>query len=182
MMNVKQFVNGKKDIDIFKLKSMSSFTNSSKYSAECAKKFNNHIQNGYYDIRDLAKFFLYEYMMTNKKNISLIKYTEKDVLEVCKLFTKKRIDQDLKLLKSVHTQLSFKKIEDYFDMKEDGTNIAYILTIQGKISPIFFIRNIEKVLTNGRKDDIIYNKEFEQFVKIAKKIKDTFNGGITKCQ
>jgi hypothetical protein len=181
IQNVFTFVRGKKDIDIFKKVNEFQFQRCSKYFIENSKKFYNDIENGYYTLHDLAIFLLYKEMigekMSAKNKLYLI--NQKSVTEVMKLFTNKRLKEDLKLIKEIHKELNFKKgLKDYFEFMEDGTNIAYVLTKNGKISPIFFIRNFQKTLTESNENVIIYkNNEYKQFEKIAIKIKETLTGG-----
>ena len=170
--NIDDFVKKGRNLDLFQKSHLVRFKRSSKFYTENAKRIYNDIENGYYTIKDLAIFLLYRYLM-GEKRINLYKIKPKHITDTMKLFTAKRLKEDLKLLKAIHKELEFKSIQNYFDIKEDGTNIAYILTIQGKISPVFFTRNIEKFLTK-RKENVIINTEFEQFVRIAKKIEDTF--------
>jgi len=174
--NVQSFVKKDKDIDLFKKVSWFAFDKSSKYYLENSKQIYNDIENGYYTFHELAIYLLYKFMIGEKK-FTLYEIRQKNVKEVMKLFTVKRLHEDLKLIKQIHKELNFKRgIKEYFELKEDGTNIAYILTKNQKISPVFFIRNFEKTLTN-RKEDVIINIEFEQFQRIAKKIKETLKGG-----
>lgn len=169
--NVEDFVRGSKDIDIFKKSHFVRFQKSSKYYAENSKRIYSDIENGYYTLKELAIFLLYQRMMGVKK-FSLYKIKSETIKETMKLFTKKRIKEDLDLLMEIHKQMKFKKgICQFFELQEDGTNIAYILTKNERISPTFFIRNYEKCLTFMEKDDIIKSKELEQFIKIACKVK-----------
>ena len=176
--NVYSFVNKEKNIDLFKKVNHFNFQRGSKFFIENAKRIYNDTENGYYTYHELAVYILYQFMIDRKINLFGIK--QKTVKEVMKLFTVKRLNEDLKLLKQIHKELKFKRgIKDYFEIKEDGTNIAYILTKKRKISPIFFIRNFEKALTNQNENVIInVSKEYEQFKKIAKKIKETLKGGL----
>lgn len=170
--NINDFMKSKKDIEIFKKSHLVRFQKSSKYIVENAKRMYSEIENGYYTLTELAVYLLYNHLMGLK--INLYKIKPEHIIEIMKLFTEKRKKEDLKLLKEIHKELEFKKgICDYFEMKEDGTNIAYVLTIKGRISPTFFIRNYENCLTRMKKDDIIYSVEYEQFIKIANKIKNT---------
>lgn len=169
--NVDDFIKFKKDIDLFKISHVMRFKKSTKFYVENAKRIYNDIENRYYTLKELTIFLLYRYMMGDKK-VQLYKVKPKDITETMQLFTTKRTKVDLNLLKAVYKEFKFKSIKDYFDLKEDGTNIAYILTIQGKISPVFFIKNFEKNLTNDKKD-VKINKEYEQFKRIARKIKET---------
>jgi len=176
LKNTEEFVKKGKDIDIYKMSNIFRFQKSSKFYVENAKRMYNDIENGYYTLKELAIYLMYHYLMGEKK-IKLYSIKPKHITDIMKLFTTKRLKEDLNLLKAVHKQLKLKNLSDYFHIKEDGTNIAFGLTKIGKISPVFFIRNFEKFLTNEQKDDIINSKEYEQFVKIAKKIKDTLKGG-----
>ena len=171
--NISKFIKTGKDMDLFKKAHMVQFQRSSKYMVENAKRLQNDIANGYYSLGDLATHILYSHMM-GVKRLSLYKIKSEHVIETMELFTDKRRKEDLKLLKEIHSEMGFKKgICDYFMMKEDGTNIAFILTVKGRISPTFFARNHQKCLTKLRKDDIIINnKEYEQFIKIVYQIKN----------
>jgi len=169
--NVEDFVKGGNDIDLFKLCHFIRYKKSSKYYITNAKRIYNDIENGYYTTKELVVYMLYKSMMANKR-IDLFKIKGEVVRETMKLFTKKTLNKDLEVLKSVAKNMEFKNIQDFFDMKEDGTNIAFVLTKKELISPVFFIKNLNKNLTSESKDDII-NVEFEQFKKIAKKIKET---------
>lgn len=174
--NVYTFVNKGKDIDLFKKVHYVAFQRASKFFIENAKRIYNDIENGYYNHYDLVIHLLYKSMMGEK--IDLYSVKEKTVKETLKLFTIKRLKEDLELIKEIHKELKFKKgIKQYFTILEDGTNIAYVLTKKERISPIFFIRNFEKALTESQEDVIIKSKEYEQFEKIAKKIKETIKGG-----
>jgi len=173
--NVYTFVQKEKDIDLFKKVNRFNFQKAPKFFIQNAKRIYSEIENGYYTYYELAIFLLYQYMMDGKINLYGTK--QKTVKEIMKLFTIKRLNEDLKLLKQIHKELNFKKgIKEYFEIKEDGTNIAYILTKKEKISPIFFIRNFDKALTKFN-ENVIINVEYEQFKRIAKKIKETLKGG-----
>jgi hypothetical protein len=167
---IKEIPKGK-DVDIFKTSHIIVYKKSSKFYTENSKRIYSDIENGYYSLKDFIIFLLYKNMMGEKVNFYKIK--SKEIINDVELFTKKRLNKDLELLKVVYEKLNFKGIEDYFHIKEDGTNIIYVLIKTKKISPIFFIRNFEKFLTNEIKNDIIKNKEFKQFVMIALKIKET---------
>lgn len=176
LLNINEFIKKKKDIDLFKKSHIIRFQKSSKYITENSKKFYNDIENGYYTLKELAIFLLYKHMMNESINLYNVK--PNTIIEVMKLFTTKKLKEDLKLLSVIHKELKFKEMKDYFEIKEDGTNIAYMLTKKSKISPIFFIRNVENVLTNIDENDIIKCNEYKQFEKIAKKIKETLKGGL----
>lgn len=173
--NVESFVKKNKDVDLFKCCHMIQFNKSAKFYIENSKRMFSEIENGYYTLKELAIYLLYRNMM-GESRISLYKIKPENIKETMKLFTKKRIQEDLKLISIIHKEFKFKGLNDYFDIKEDGTNIAFDLVRKGRISPVFFIKNFEKVLTNRQKD-VIINKEYEQFKKIAKKIKETLKGG-----
>ena len=173
--NIEQFVKKDKDIDIYKMSHVIRFQKAPKFYAENAKRMYNDIENGYYTLKELVIYLLYQYMMGEKK-IALYTIKQKHIIDTMKLFTTKKLKEDLNLLKAVHKTLKFKSLQNYFDIKEDGTNIAFILVKSGKISPVFFIRNFEKFLTND-KEDVIINVEYKQYVRIAKKIKETLKGG-----
>ena len=175
--NIFTFVQKEKDVNLFKKVNYFHFQNAPKFFIENAKRIYSEIENGYYTYHELAIFLMYQYMMDGK--IYLYGAKQKVVQEAMKLFTVKRLNEDLKLLKQIHKELKFKKgLKDYFEMKEDGTNIAYILTKKRRISPIFFIRNFDNPLTNQNENVIIdINSEYKQFQKIAKKIKETLKGG-----
>jgi len=175
--NIFTFVQKEKDVNLFKKVNYFHFQNAPKFFIENAKRIYSEIENGYYTYHELAIFLMYQYMMDGK--IYLYGAKQKVVQEAMKLFTVKRLNEDLKLLKQIHKELKFKRgLKDYFEMKEDGTNIAYILTKKGKISPIFFIRNFDKPLTNKNENVIIdVSSEYKQFQRIAKKIKETLKGG-----
>lgn len=180
--NVYAYIKKDKDIDIFKKVNSFQFQKCSKYFLENSKRIYNEIENGYYTFHELAVYLLYKEMMDEKMNLYII--NQKTVKEAMKLFTNKKIKEDLKLIKQIHKELDFKKgIVEYFDIKEDGTNIAYMLTKKGRISPIFFIRNFQKALTENNENVIIYkSSEYEQFEKIAIKIKETLKGGLVDEQ
>lgn len=171
LRNVEDFVRGKKDVDIFKKSHLVRFQKSSRYYADNSKRFYSDIENGYYTLTELALYLLYQHLM-GVKRFSLYKVKPETIRETMKLFTEKRRKEDLKLLKEIHKEMGFKRsVCEYFELKEDGTNIAFILTKNERISPTFFIRNYEKCLTFMEKDDIIKSKELEQFIRIASKIK-----------
>lgn len=169
--NVDCFVKVKKDVDIFKKSHVQRFNRSSEYYVKNSKRIYNDIENGYYTLTELAIFLLYRYMLDCKKiNLYSIKYDS--VKKVMLLFTNKRREDDLELLKYIYTEMKFKRGKcEFFDIKEDGTNLAYVLVKKERISPIFFIRNFEKCLTSYKEDDIFKSKEYEQFERIVKKIK-----------
>jgi len=171
--NIEDFVKTGKDIPVYKKSHGIRFQKSSKYYADNAKRMYNDIENGYYSLQELALFLFYRYLM-GEKRVNLYKIKPEHILETMKLFTEKRRKEDLKLLKSIHTELGFKKgICDYFSMKEDGTNIAYTLTMKEKLSPTFFIRNHENCLTKLKENDIIYySEDYERFIRISLKIKN----------
>ena len=176
--NVYTFLYKGHEIDFFKKAHIAQFKKAHKFFVVNAKRIYNDIENGYYTYHDLIVHLLFQHMMGERMNLYRIK--PKTIRETMKLFTHKQFKEDLKLLQQIHTELKFKKgIKDYFDIKEDGTNIAYILTKKRRISPIFFIRNFEKNLTNRKENVIIgVSKEYEQFQRIAKKIKETLKGGL----
>jgi hypothetical protein len=176
LSNINEFIKNKKDVDLFKKSHIIRYQRSSKYIAENSKKFYNDIENEYYTLKEFAIFLLYKHMMNESVNLYNVK--PNTIIEVMKLFTTKKLKEDLKLLSIIHKELKFKKIEDYFEIKEDGTNIAYILTKKNKISPIFYIRNFENVLTDINENVIFKSKEYKQFEKIARKIKETLKGGL----
>lgn len=173
--NVDDFVKKGKDQDLFKLSHIMRFKKSAKFYADNSKRMYSDIENGYYTVQQLAVFLLYRYMIDGK-SVKLYGVKPEHVQEVAKMFTTKKLKEDLKLISTIHKEMKFKGIQDYFKMKEDGTNIAYVLTKNGRISPVFFIRNLDKALTNNREDGII-NTDYEQFIRIAKKIKKTLKGG-----
>jgi hypothetical protein len=173
--NVYTFIQKGKETDLFKKVNYFNFQRAPKFFIENSKRIYSEIENGYYTYHELAIYLLYRYMMGESLNLYGIK--QKTLKESMKLFTVKRLNEDLKLLKQIHKELNFKKgIKEYFQIKEDGTNIAYILTKKERISPIFFIRNFDKTLTNPN-ENVIINVEYEQFKRIAKKIKETLKGG-----
>lgn len=175
--NVYTFVEKEKDINLFKKVNFFNFQRAPKFFVQNSKRIYSEIENGYYTYHELAIYLLHQYMINGKLNLYGTKHN--NIKESMKLFTVKRLKEDLKFLKQVHKQLNFKRgIKDYFEIKEDGTNIAYILTKKERISPIFFIRNFDKALTNSNENVIInVSKEYEQFKRIAKKIKETLKGG-----
>lgn len=170
LSNINDFFRKKKDIDIFKKCHIVRFKRTTKYYAENSKKLYSDLENGYFTLKELAIFLLYKNLIGEKVNLYAIK--PEHIIEVMKLFTTNKLKDDLKLLQAIYKELNFKGMVDFFDIKEDGTNIAYILTKQGKISPVFFIRNLTKDLTKYQENDIIC-VEFKQFIKIAMKIKET---------
>jgi len=176
LSNINEFIKKKKDIDLFKKSHVIRYQRSSKYIAENSKRFYNDIENGYYTLKELAIFLLYKHMMGETVNLYIVK--PNIIIDAMKLFTTKKLKEDLKLLSAIHKELKFKEIKEYFKIKEDGTNIAYMLTRKNKISPIFYIRNFENTLTEINENDIFKSKEYEQFEKIARKIKETLKGGL----
>lgn len=176
LKNINSFIKGKKDVDLFKKLHFLAYKRASKFYIENSKRIYNDIENGYYTCYDLVIFILFKYMIDEK--FSLYEIRPKEINEIMKLFTIKKLKEDLKLIKEIHKELKFKKgLKEYFEIKEDGTNIAYILTKKRRISPVFFIRNFKKVLTNREEDVIIKSKEYKQFERIAIKIKETIKGG-----
>jgi hypothetical protein len=174
--NVYTFAHKGKEIDLFKKVNYFNFQRAPKFFVENAKRIYSEIENGYYTYHELIIYLLYKYMMGEILNLYGIK--QNTVKEAMKLFTFKKLQEDLKVIKQIHKELKFKRgKKEYFEMKEDGTNIAYILTKKERISPIFFIRNFDKLLTN-QNENVIINKEYEQFKRIAKKIKETLEGGL----
>lgn len=171
LRNVETFVKGKKDVDIFKSRHMIQYKRSSKYHVDNARRFYNDIENGYYRLNELATYLLYQYLI-GLNSFSLYKIKPKMIQETMKIFTFKKVKEDLVLLKEISKELGFKKgLCDFFKMKEDGTNIAYTLTVNERISPTFFIRNYENCLTLEKENDIFISNELKQFIRIANKIK-----------
>ena len=169
--NVEAFLKNGKDIDLFKNSHFKRLERASKYYTDNARKMFNEIENGYYTINELV-IYLLSYAMIEPKKINLYKIKFEHIIEAMKLFTNKKKKEDLELITKIYNEIGFKKgICDFFEFKEDGTNIAYILTKNNKISPIFFIRNYENCLTKQKENDIIKDKEYERFEKIASKIK-----------
>jgi len=177
IQNVYTFVQRDKDIDLFKKVYYIKFQKAPKLFFENSKRIYSEIENGYYTYHELAIFVLYRCMMGEKK-INWYGIRQKTVREAMKLFTVQRLNEDLKIIKQIHKELNFKRgLKEYFEIKEDGTNIAYILTKKERISPIFFIRNFDKALTNQNENVIINtSREYKQFQRIAKKIKETLKG------
>ena len=175
--NVYDFVEKGKDVELFKKVNYFNFQRAPKFFIQNSKRIYSELENSYYTYHELTIYLLYRYMMDEKLNLYGI--NQKSVREAMKLFTIKRLNEDLKLIKQIHKELNFKRgLKDYFEIKEDGTNIAYVLTKKEKISPIFFIRNFDKHLTNQNENVIInVSREYEHFKRIAKKIKETLRGG-----
>lgn len=169
IVNTKNFVKGNKDIDILRLLSMSAFRKAPKFYAISSKRIYSEISNGYYTIYDLSIFLLYQYMM-GKTSIKLGEVNQKNMKEFKEMISDKRYKEDLNLMKEIYKSLNFKSMKDFFDIKEDGTNIVFQLTRKGHISPRFFIKNM---LTKNDKNDTINNREYELFEKIANKIRET---------
>lgn len=169
IVNTKNFVKGKKDIDIFKLLSMNAFKKAPKFYAISSKRIYSEISNGYYNIYDLAMFLLYQYMM-GKTSIKLNDVNYKNMKEFKEMLSDKRYKEDLNLLKEVYKSLKFKSMKDFFNIKEDGTNVVFELTRKNHISPRFFIKNM---LTSKEEDVTINNKDYNLFKKIANKMKET---------
>lgn len=172
--NVENFVKGK-DIEIFKMSNIAYFKRSRKIYIENSKRIYNDIENNYYSQLELVKYLLYRYMFEKYVNPYSIK--AKDIKETMKLFAKEKLNEDMELLKEIALEFKFKGVCNFFELKEDGTNIAYILTKNKRISPIFFIKNNNKCLTYYEKNDIIKCKDYERFERIANKIKIIFKGG-----
>ncbi|MFW6172596.1 MAG: hypothetical protein ACOC5T_02525 [Elusimicrobiota bacterium] len=169
IVNTKNFVKGKKDIDIFKLLSMTAFRKAPKFYAISSKRIYSEISNGYYSICDLAIFLLYQYMM-GKTSIKLGEVNYKNLKDFKEMISDKRYNEDLHLLREVYKSLNFKSMKEFFDIKEDGTNVVFELTKKKHISPRFFIKNM---LTKNDEYDTINNREYELFKRIANKIKET---------
>jgi hypothetical protein len=86
-----------------------------------------------------------------------------------KNFTNKNLLINKNTIKEISQEMNFKNINEFFEIKEDGTNIIYSLTKKNLISSVFFINFCEKILTN-RKENVILNKEMERFERVSVKI------------
>lgn len=176
--NIYTFVKKNKEVNLFEKVNYFNFKRASRFFIENSKRIYNEIENGYYTYHELALYILYQYMITNSFKLYDVK--QKTVKEVMKLFTTKNYQEDLKIIEQIHKKLKFKRgLKDYFEIREDGTNIAYMLTKKKQISPIFFIRNCEISLTEPNENVIILSREYKQFNRIAKKIKETLKGGLS---
>lgn len=170
IINVKSFVNSKKDKDLFRLIGMNVYKKSPKYYEIHSKRIYNEVANSYYTLKDLVTYLLYLYMI-GESPVKLNRVNHKNIKEFKRWLTDKRYKEDLEIIKEVYQAANFKKINDFFTINEEGTNVIFELTKKKHISPRFFIKNLEKGLTNIREDSTI-SKEYETFVKIARKIKN----------
>lgn len=168
--NCSDFIKKNKDVDLFKRSHHIRYERSSSFFKDNSKRIYNEIENCYYTLNEFAVFLLYNEIVKDKLPINKIR--SDIIIETMKLFTNKKLKEDLTLLSEIYKQLKFKSINDYFKIREDGLNIAYHLIITKKISPIFYLRNLEKALLLTEKNDIM-NCELMKFIRIAEKIKNT---------
>jgi hypothetical protein len=174
--NVENFIKKNVDKDFKILVNRFMFIKARPYHIENCKRIYNEIENNYYNHDDMIFFMLYRYMMEDKCHLGQI--NRKNLAEFKKLISKSKTKEDMEFLKSIYKEMEFKSLDDFFELKEDGTNVAYMLTKKGYISPVFFIKNAKKLLTNDCDHVIFKCKEYAKFERIAYKIKQIKTGGF----
>lgn len=139
------------------------------------KTIYNDIENNYYNYDDLIIYILYNLIFnTNGSFIYKGNNCEK-LKEVLKLFTKRRLEEDQSLLIEVNKKMKLQPnpMVELFKIREDGFSFIYKLIKQKKISPLFYMMYVSKILNDDKNnnDELKHDnlKQFEFTINLLKK-------------
>jgi len=170
--NIDSFIKTGKERAIFTKCHGQRFRNANKGIITSCKRIYNDLENHYYTYEDLAVAILHTRLLNGKCALGAV--NQKFVLGIKKLYTNKQIQMDQEVLKGIFNALDFNNPDKFFEPQEDGTNIIYVLTKKRLISLAFSVKYLSKHLTNEQ-ENVIFNKEFKDFVHIVTKIKSILN-------
>lgn len=175
--NVDLWVNKDKDINLLTLVHPIHFERIKEYYKIHCNRLFNELENNYFRVKDLIVYLLYCYIFEEKINLNDIVY--KKINDVSKLFTLKQLEEDKQFIINLQKELKLKNgIQEYFTFLNDGNNIIYNLIKKKYISPIFFMKYSDKLLTKEKENNIFVSNEFKRFKKISEKIKTIIKGDV----
>jgi hypothetical protein len=161
--------------NIFEDRDMQSYDRSLNFYRLQCNRIYNEIENHYYTYKSLAIFVFYNHAFGGKFDLNLI--NRKEIIKVGKLFTQKQLKKDKEYIFKLREEAKI-KLNQIYKKREGGTNILYELTIKKLISPLYYIKYLEKTLTNPKKDVILKSEEYKRFQHGIKLILKTLTGEI----
>lgn len=177
LVNAKKIIESEKEdlSNIFKIRQF-HYKSARKISIDISKRIYNELENHLYTYKDILIFMLYQYAFLGKVNI--YKISSEDIKRVSKIFSKKQFKIDEDFILKINKNIKFKNIIDFFEIRESGEPIIYNLIKQNYITPVFYIKYYEKLLTNQNKDVILKSKNYMRFEYAMKMIIKIIKGGF----
>jgi hypothetical protein len=149
------------------------FDKSSKFIKDQCARIYSEVESNHYKYDDMIFILALESLWNSSLNLKSINY--KNIEDNKELFNEKQIKKDLEVLRHAQKKLNLKYPYEYFITDETGQSIVYSLIINKAISPYFYLKYINKYLTNPSIECLFLNKnkkyrKFEGTLKIVEKL------------
>lgn len=177
LINANKIIESEKDNleDIFNIRYY-HYKNCKPYSKEISKRIYNELENNMYNYTDLFIYMLYKYAFNEKLKSNSIYANE--VKRVRNIFTKNQLKKDENFINEINKTIKLKTINEFFEIRENGEPIIFELIKKQYVTPVFYVKYYEKVLTDKNKDVIFMSKEYEKFKYAMNVIVKIIKGGL----
>jgi hypothetical protein len=142
LLNVQDFMVGKEE-NLFRNRYFSMIPEKRIASLNIIQTFLN---NNYFTPRQLFLYILYNSIFDSKFHTKINSWDFKHIDEISKLFTRKRLDQDIGLINGLIGKSGVKNLLDTVILNSSGEMIALELMKAKYISPIFVIRFKDEIV------------------------------------
>ncbi len=169
--NVIDIIEKKKNMSFTKTRHPNHYNRQKDLIKKYCFRIYNDIENSYYSYKDLTIATLSLYYNHEIFKYNSYKYlTDKYINIIKDKFSTEQYSKDKKFIENLNKNkgISFKKNEDFFILREGGQSIIYDLIKKQYISPIFFI----KLLNKFKFETKLMSKDYIRFERITKKIKE----------